>query len=239
MSGHSHWATVKHKKGLEDAKRGKIFSKLNREVSVAVREGGPNPDHNTKLRMLIEKARQYNMPKDNIERIIKKISGGEEAEILESFLFEMIGPGEAAILIEGITDNKNRTLGELKRITTKFDAKLVGEGALKWQFSKKGMIEIEADLTKKEELEMTAIEAGADDIEFGENSMTIYTTPENIDTVRKALEAGGLKVKSFSIVWVANEEKTITPEQQASLEKLFEALDDNDDVQELYTNVNF
>lgn len=239
MSGHSHWATVKHKKGLEDAKRGKIFSKLNREVTVAVREGGPNPDHNTKLRMLIEKARQYNMPKENIERIIKKISGGEDAEVLESFLFEMIGPGETAILIEGITDNKNRTLGELKRIVTKFDAKLVGEGALKWQFSKKGSLEIEADLSKKDELEMMAIEAGADDIEFGENSMNIYTSPENLDAVRKALESSGLKVKSFSVVWVANEEKTITPEQKASLEKLFEALDDNDDVQELFTNVSF
>lgn len=237
MSGHSHWATIKHKKGAEDAKRGKLFSKLNREITVAVRDGGPNLDTNSKLRVLFEKAKEYNMPKDNIDRILKKASGELQGETLEEFIFEIIGPGESAILVEGITDNKNRALGNLKKILSRFDAKLVSEGALKWQFDRKGFIDIEG-VSQNEELEMQAIECGADDIAWGDNSLTIYASPDHLDSVRKALEAKGIKYKTFGFSWVAKEEKNISDDAKQSLEKLFEALDDDDDVQELFSNVS-
>ena len=237
MSVHSLQATIKHKKGAEDAKRGKIFSKLNREIAVAVRDGGPNIETNGKLKVLFEKAREYNMPKDNIDRILKKASGEAQGETLEEFMFEIIGPGESAILVEGITDNKNRALGNLKKILSHFDAKLVSEGALKWQFDRKGFIDVEVP-SRDEELEMKAIECGADDIAWQENLMTIYTSPDNLENVRKALESKNIKAKTFGFSWVAKEEKNISEDAKQSLEKLFEALDDDDDVQELYSNIS-
>lgn len=236
MSGHSHWATIKRKKGAEDAKRGKVFSKLNREITVAVREGGANPENNPKLRMLFDKAREANMPKDNVDRILKKASGELQGEILSEFLFEIIGPGEIAVLVEGITDNKNRALADIKKVLSKMTGKLVSEGALKWQFTKKGYIDV---LLKgdKEENEMNAIDAGAEDIVFSEEMMTIFTSPDQVDSVRKNLEEK-MVVKDFGMTWLPNEKKEVSDNIKESLGKLFDALDDSDDVQEIYTNAD-
>lgn len=240
MSGHSHWATIRHKKGVEDAKRGKLFSKLNREVLIAIKEGGSNPDHNARLRMAIERAREYNMPKDNIDRLIKKATGEKESESLEEFIFEILGPKEMAILAQGITDNKNRALGDIKKILTKTNAKLVAEGALRWMFEKKGEITVEvlSNGKNREELEIISIEAGADDIQWSDTEMFIYTKPEDLEPVRKKLEEHGVKAKSASLSWIAKEQKKLDPQEREDAQKLLELLDDNDDVQELYTNVD-
>ncbi len=240
MSGHSHWATIKHKKGLEDAKRGKLFSKLNREVLVALKEGGPNPDTNARLRMAIERAREYNMPRENIDKIIKKATGEKNAQVLEEFIFEIMGANEVAIMAQGITDNKNRALGEIKKILMRANGKLVAEGALRWMFEKKGEIAIDVPSSNKtaEELEMAAIDAGAQDISAEGNTLLVYTDPGNLDPVKKKLEGAGLKIQSYSLSWVAKETKILGDKEKEEAEKLLEALDDNDDIQELYTNVS-
>lgn len=241
MSGHSHWATVKRGKEIEDKKRGKVFSKMSRIISIAAKEGGKDPETNAKLKSAIEKAREVNLPKDNIERAIKKGVGeldGERME-LEEFAFEAFGPGGIAIIITGITDNKNRALGEVKQILNQNNGKLAGEGSVRWQFERKGTLiaEVIGNATDKDELEMAAIEAGADDIYWHENSLDIYTKPEDLDKVKKAMEAKGVKVNSSSLDWVAKEEISVDEKEKQSCEKLFEALDESDAVQDIYSNL--
>jgi YebC/PmpR family DNA-binding regulatory protein len=236
MSGHSHFATIKHKKGVADEKRGKAFSKMARVISVAAKEGGGDPDSNYKLRMVIDQARGINMPKDNIERAIKKGTGELAGEKLEAVTFEAYGPGKIAIIIEGITDNKNRTLGEVKQILIKYNGKLAGEGSVRWMFERKGAIIIDGSQKPKEELELIAIDAGAEDIlEHDDGFIDIYTKPEDLEKVKKNLEEKEIKIESSSLDWVAKEK--VTTENKESCEKLFEALDDNDAVQDIYSNL--
>ncbi|GAH56951.1 unnamed protein product [marine sediment metagenome] len=190
MSGHSHAKTILHKKQITDAKRGKIFSKLAREISVAAREKGGDPEINSKLRLVIEKARQWNLPKDNIERAIKRGTGELAGEKLKSVLFEAYGPGGIAIIIEGITDNKNRTLGEIKQIFTQNNGKLAGSGSVKWMFERKGCLEVQTEKggykdKKKEDLELLVIEAGAEDIYWHNDLLDVYTKPEELEKVKK------------------------------------------------------
>jgi len=237
MSGHSHWATIKRTKGAEDAKRSKAFSKMARVISVAAREGGSgDPNANPKLRVAIEQAKEFNMPKENVERAIKRGTGELSGEILEEIVFEALGPGGIALIIEGITDNKNRTLGDVKQILNQHNGKLAGEGSVKWMFDRKGIITVAlVPETSKENLEMTAIEAGADDFKWQENDiLEIYTKSEELDLVRKSLEEKGVKVESASLGWIPKEEIEANKE---SAEKLFEALDDNDAVQNIYSNI--
>lgn len=239
MSGHSHWATVKRGKEIEDKKRGKIFSKIGRLISIAAKEGSPDPATNAKLRMAIEKAKEANMPKDNIERAIKKATGGEDGGRLEEISVEAFGPGGIALIITGITDNKNRTLGEIKQIVSQNNGKMAGEGSLRWQFERKGAIVInnEANSINKDDLEMALIEAGADDIKWEENSVGVYTKPEDLDKVKKVIEEKGLKIESSSLDWAAKEEIEIDQKAKEQAQKLFEALDESDDVQDIYSNL--
>lgn len=234
MSGHSHWKTIKFKKGAADAKKGQAFSKISREITMAAKEGGSDLTFNSKLRMIVEKARSFNMPADNIERSIKKGTGELEGGTLETVLFEGYGPGGVAIIVEGITDNKNRTFNEVRQILNQNGGKFVGEGGVKWMFDRKGEITVSSE--NKEEAELAAIEAGADDVVEGQGFLDVYTKPEEIEKVKKAMEEKGLKIESASIGWVAKENITINETDKKACEKLFEALDSSDDVQEIYSN---
>ncbi len=242
MSGHSHWAGIKHKKGLADIQRSKAFSKLAREITIAAREG-PDPAINPKLRTAIEKARSLNMPSENIERAIKKGSGGADAQQLQEILLEAYGPGGVALLITCITDNKNRTLGEIKQILGRFDGKLVEGGAVQWLFERKGEIAInvkaQSSNVKKEDVELAAIEAGAQDLSWDkENTLFVYTTTADLEKVKTALTEKSIVVESAVLSWVAKEHIETSADSKESLQKLFEALDEQDDVQEIYTNAN-
>lgn len=242
MSGHSHWATVKRGKEIEDKKRGKIFSKITRLISIAAKEGLPDPNVNAKLRMAIEKAKEVNMPKDNIERAIKKAAGGEGEGKLEEITVEAFGPGGIALIITGITDNKNRAMGEIKQVVSQNNGKMAGEGSLRWQFERKGVIAVNfqssiSNFQKKEDLEMFAIEAGAEDVLWQGDILEIYTKPESLDKVKKNLEEKNVKIDSSSLEWTAKEEIEVDEKTKEQAEKLFEALDENDDVQDIYSNL--
>ncbi len=238
MSGHSHWSSIKHKKSAEDEKRGKIFSKLSRMISIAAREGG-NPEMNYKLRKALEEAKNLNMPKENIERAIKRGTGELGGEKLEFVSYEAFGPGGIALIIEGITDNKNRTLAEIKQILRKYEGKLAESGSVKWLFERKGVISIHTDDEPRESLELKAIEAGAEDMDFREkeNILDIYTKPEELEKVKKELEEKGLKIDSSSLDWVSREQIEIPTEEKKNIEKLFEELSENDAVQDIYSNL--
>jgi len=242
MSGHSHAKTIKHQKNITDQKRGQMFSKMARVISVTVKEGGPSPETNSKLRVAIETARSLNMPKENIERAIKQAAGGAEGTNLEEVIFEAYGPGGIAIIVEGITDNKNRTLGEIKQIINQNGGKLVGEGGVKWMFERKGCIIVDCklqigDLQNREKLEMLAIEAGASDIYWHAETLDVYTNTGELDKVKKNLEEKGIKTESVSLDWVPKEEISLNEKTKESCQKLFEALDENDAVQEIYSNL--
>ena len=243
MSGHSHFSSIKHKKEITDQKRGKIFSKLARQISVAAREKGGDPEANSVLRMAIEKAKEFNMPKDNIERAIKRGAGELGEEKLEEVIYEAYGPRSIAIIIEGITDNKNRALGEIKKILNQYQGKLASIGSVKWMFERKGVITIEnpkpeaRSPKQKEELELKAIEAGAEDIYWHEDVLDIYTKIEDLEKVKKNLEGQGIKIESASLDWIAKDEVELEEKQKDAAEKLFEALDENDAVQEIYSNL--
>jgi len=229
MSGHSHAKTVARTKNAEDAKRSKTFSKMARFIILAAKEGA-DPDSNYKLRMAIDQAKQVNMPKENIERAIKKGSGELAGENLEEVSFEALGPAGIALIIEGITDNKNRTLQEIKQILNQHNGKIAGEGSVKWMFERKGCIVTE----KKEEIELAAIEAGAEDIKEKEDCLEIYTKPEDLDRVKTNLEKENIKIESAELEWVPKEE--IEGDKEKA-EKLFEQLDENDAVQNIYSNL--
>jgi len=237
MSGHSHFKTVAATKNANDAKRGKIFSKLGRVITIAVKEKGKDPITNAKLKAAIEKAKEFNMPKENIERAILKGAGGLAGENLEEVTFEGFGPGGFALIIEGITDNKNRTLGEVKGILSQYGGKMAGEGAVRWMFDRKGVIAVNPAGKSKEDLELVAIEAGAQDIRSEDSLITITTGPEDLDTVKKNLEQKGLTIESAGLQLVPKETSQVSDKEKAAAQKLFEALDENDAVQDIYSNL--
>ena len=234
MSGHSHAKTVKATKDAADTKRSKEFSKLAKEITIAAREGGGDSASNPRLRSVMEKARSFNMPRDNVERAIKRGTGeGDEAQ-LQEVLFEAYGPGNIAILIQGITDNKNRMLGEIKQILLAHQGKLVEGGAVRWMFEQKGVI-----MTKgvKEDLELAAIEAGAEDMYWHDNEfLDVYTKPEDLEKVREILSQNA-QIESFSLGWVAKERIQASQSDTGAAEKLFEVLEENDSVQSVYSNI--
>jgi len=242
MSGHSHWKKVKHKKGATDIKKSKIFSKLSRAISVAARDKGSDPGMNPKLRLAIEMAHSFSLPKETVERAIKKGAGELEGIKLEEVLFEAYGPGGIAIIIEGITDNKNRALGEIKQILNQNKGKLAKEGSVKWLFERKGVIIVDWKLQienfkNKEELELKAIESGAEDIYWHNGSLDIYTKIEDLEEIKQKLNEEGVKIESTSLDWVAKEELSLNKEQKKASQKLFETLDESEAVQEIYSNI--
>ncbi|MGI6340700.1 MAG: YebC/PmpR family DNA-binding transcriptional regulator [Minisyncoccales bacterium] len=235
MSGHSHWSTIKFKKGVEDAKRSKIFSKLAKEITVAAREHGADLDFNPRLRMVVDKAKLANMPSDNIDKAIKKGTGELKGGNLEEFLLEAYGPEGVAILIEGITDNMNRTINELKQIISKNGGKVVESGAIRWMFEKKGLIFIKRGEKSDEDMELDLINAGADDISTSDDMFVVESRAEKLEETKNSIENMGYKIDDASLAWIPNEKIDADKEKNY---KLFEALDESEDVKEFYYNLN-
>ena len=239
MAGHSKWSKIKRGKAIEDAKRGKIFSKVSRLISVAAKEGGGNPDTNPRLRMAIEQAKSVNMPSEKIKNAIDRGLGRVEGDKMEEFLYEAYGPGNIALLIEGITDNKNRTLAEIRNILSKNGGKLVESGGVSYLFQKKGVITVDKKRIAIEpaDLELLAIDAGAEDTKWRNDVLEIYTPPEKIEVVKIFLEKNNIPC-STSLEWLPlNEIKIPNPKTQQQITKLFEALDEQDEVNEIYSNL--
>ena len=239
MSGHSKWSKIKHKKGILDAKRGKVFSKLARSISVAARISGSDPNFNPSLRLAIEQARSSNMPSDNIEKAIKKATG-QDQEKLEELFIEAYGPGGVALLIETITDNKNRTINELKTILIKYSGKAAAEGSVLWLFKKFGKIIISSPQLKQEDLELLAIEVGAQDIKKEiinqEIKFVILTKPEELEIIRTKFKQNNLILESVGFDFIAQTTVSLDEEQKNKLKLLIKNLDEHEDVQEIYSN---
>ena len=239
MSGHSKWSTIKRKKEVTDAKRGRVFSKLSKLITIAARGGG-DLEINPGLRTIVEKAKQANMPADNIERAIKKGTGELAGAKMEEILYEAYGPGGIAMLIECVTDNTNRTLSEVKNIVSKLGGRFGSAGSVKWMFDRRGYLEIKkADSDKSgDELELAIIDAGAEDFNEKEEIIEIYTRPEDLYKVKNNLENQKIKTANAGLDWLPKNEVKVKDEKVMSqIEKLFEALDEQDDVNEVYSNL--
>jgi len=238
VSGHSKWSSIKHKKGAADAKRGKLFSKLSRAIIVAAREGGGNPADNLALQNAIEKARSYSMPKDNIDRAVAKGSGADaDASAFETVVYEGYGPCGVAIIVEALTDNRNRTAGEVRHTFAKNDGNLGGSGAVSWLFERRGMVVVEADGVDEDELMLAAAEGGADDVAQDGSTYQVTSTPEQLADVRQAVEAAGFTVDAAELTMVPKTTVEVADEAEAKkVLRLIEALEDNDDVQDVYAN---
>jgi YebC/PmpR family DNA-binding regulatory protein len=238
VSGHSKWSTIKHKKGAADAKRGKLFSKLSRAIMVAAKEGGSDPGSNLALQNAIEKARSYSMPKDNIERAIAKGAGeGTDGSIFETVVYEGYGPEGVAVLVEALTDNRNRTASDVRHLFTKFGGNLGATGAVAWQFERRGVVLVPADGVDEDELVLAAADAGADDVERDGSTIVVSSAPEELMGVREALEAAGLELESVGLSMVPKTTVEIADESTAkAVVRLVEGLEDNDDVQDVYAN---
>ncbi len=237
MSGHSKWSTIKHKKAAQDAKRGKAFSKIIKEVTVAARIGGGDLAANPRLRTAIAAAKAENMPKDNIERAIKKGTGELEGANYEEVTYEGYGPGGVAILVETISDNRQRTVADVRHLFAKRGGNLGEPGSVAWIFEKKGLILVEKDKADEETLMTIALEANAEDIQEQESEWEVYTAPESFEDVKSALEANSIPVLSGEITMLPGNTVSIEDEKQASqLLILMEALEENSDVQNVYAN---
>jgi len=237
VSGHSKWSTIKRKKGANDAKRGKIFTKLIKEITVAAKMGGGDPDGNPRLRSAITAAKAENMPKDNIERAIKKGTGDLDGAVYEEILYEGYGPGGVAVLVETMTDNKNRTVADIRHYFAKSNGNLGESGCVGWMFDKRGVIVVDAEGVDEEELMDQAIEAGAEDVVEEENTFQILTAPEDFSEVVDSLEKSGIKTVEASISMVPKNTVEVTEEKSANaLIKLLDNLEDHDDVQKVHAN---
>lgn len=237
MSGHSKWSTIKRKKGANDAKRGKIFTKLIKEITVAAKMGGGDIDGNPRLRSAVTAAKSENMPKDNIERAIKKGTGDVGGAVYDEILYEGYGPGGVAVLVETMTDNKNRTVADIRHFFAKSNGNLGESGCVGWMFDKRGVIVIDADGVDEEELMDLAIEAGAEDVVEDESTFQVITAPEDFSEVVDILEKNGIKAVEASISMVPKNTVEVTEEKPArSLLKLLENLEDHDDVQKVHAN---
>ena len=238
MSGHSKWATIKRAKGAADAKRGQLFTKLGHEIMIAAREGGGDPDSNFRLRLVLDKARQANMPKDNIERAIQRGTGTlKDGANFEEVNYEGYGPHGTAFLLEGLTDNKNRTVADVRHVFARYGGNLGADGCVAWMFSRKGYIEILIGDQDPDEIALIAIDAGAEDVEYDENSVEIYTQPNDLHSVQAVL-AESYSVETSELSWVPQSRQTLDEKQTLQTMKLIEALEDLDDVRQVSTNLD-
>ena len=237
MSGHSKWSTIKHKKGAADAKRGKIFTRILKEMTVAARMGGGDPAGNPRLRAAVAEAKANNMPKDNIERAIKRGSGELEGVTYEEQTYEGYGPGGVAVIVETLTDNGNRTTPEIRHIFEKNGGNLGTPGSVKFQFEKKGYFAIEKSAVNEDKLMEIALEAGADDLQTGDNDVyEIYTTPDTFEPVREALEANKIATVEAKLGLIPSRYVSVDEQKSKAVMRLLEMLDDHDDVQNVYSN---
>jgi YebC/PmpR family DNA-binding regulatory protein len=237
MSGHSHFAGIKHRKGINDAKRAKVFSKLAKPITIAAQEGGGNPNTNFKLRMTIDKAREFNMPKENIERAIKRGIGELKGEVIQEIIYEAKGPGNVLMLIKAATDNRNRTVSEIKSILNKLDGKMGEAGSSMWNFEQAGNILIDFSDKNLDELELLAIDAGAKDTKIEGTTLNIFTEIKDLQKVKTGLEEKKITILEASLVFVPKSTIKIDENVRIKYEKLLEALDDQDDVSEIYDNL--
>jgi YebC/PmpR family DNA-binding regulatory protein len=236
MSGHSKWSQIKRQKGANDAKRGAVFTKIGREIAIAARAGGGDPDANYRLRLAVDKARSVNMPADNIKRAIERAVGGDKAEQFEEIIYEGYGPGGVAILVETATDNRNRTAAEIRSLFTKAGGQLAGSGAVAWQFEPHGVIAVPRDGQDPDEVALAAIDAGAEDVDTEADPLEIVTEPGHLETVRKSLEAAGIKVEHAEITMQAKTTAEIDDSHARQNMRLIENLEDLDDVQRVSAN---
>ncbi len=238
MSGHSKWANIKIKKGKTDAVRGSVFTKIGRELAVAVKAGGPDPNNNSRLRDVIAKAKQANMPNDNITRSIKKASGELNSVNYEDMVYEGYAAGGVAVIVEALTDNKNRTAGDVRHIFDKYGGAMGSTGCVSYLFNRKGVIIVEQKDMTEDDIMMIALESGADDVITGEDVYELYTMPQDLEQVRTALTDAGLEILSSDIEYIAD--LYIDPPEKniSSIQKLLEKLEENDDVQDVYHNAN-
>ncbi len=238
MSGHSHWATIKHKKGAIDAKRGKLFSKLSRAIIIAARHGGGDPEMNLKLRYAIDKAREVSMPKDNIERAIKRGTGEVEGQTFEEVTYEGYGPGGVAILVETLTDNRNRTNSEIRKIFERSGGKMGSAGNVGYLFERKGVFSIDASTVDEDTLMSIALDAGAEDLKRAGSTFDVTCDPTAFNQVQEALTKNNLKPTVAEISQVPKVPVDVDTETGKKVLRLMEALNDQDDVQNVYSNVN-
>ncbi|MBU5485527.1 YebC/PmpR family DNA-binding transcriptional regulator [Clostridium sp. MSJ-11] len=240
MSGHSKWHNIQAKKGKTDAKRGKIFTKIGKELAIAAKDGGSNPETNSKLRDVIAKAKANNMPQDTVMRAIKKGSGELDNVNYEEIVYEGYGPFGVAVIVSALTDNKNRTAGNVRPAFTKFGGNLGANGCVGWMFQQKGQIVIERkEEMDEEEIMMAAIEAGAEDFQPSEEAFEIITSVEDFGTVREALEKMGFEFISAELTMIPDTTMSLSMEESETIQKLIDKLEDDDDVQNVYHNADF
>ena len=240
MSGHSKWKTIKRQKGAADAKRGAAFTKLTREIMTAAREGGGNPEANFKLRLAVDKAKANAMPKENIERAIARATGADkDAAAFETILYEAYGPHGSGVLIQVVTDNRNRAVGELRRVITRGNGNMAEAGSVSWQFTRKAYIAMPAAGNDPDRVFEVAVDAGADDVLAGEDLIEVYAPPEKFGAVVHALEKAGIKPSESELRMEPNQKMELDPDSTVSVMKMIEQLEELDDVQNVYTNVEF
>jgi YebC/PmpR family DNA-binding regulatory protein len=236
MSGHSKWHTIKHKKGAADAKRGKIFTRVIKELTVAARNGGGDPNMNPRLRTIIAEAKAANMPRENIERAIRRGTGEEPGVSYEEITYEGYGPGGVAILIQVLTDNKNRSVGEIRHLLAKYNGNLAAENSVAWMFTRKGQVYVEKDKADEEKLLDAALEAGADDVSDDGGAWEVISAPETFEAVRDAVKALGVEPVSAEVAMVPQNYVKLQGTDARTMLKLMEMLDDHDDVQHVWAN---
>lgn len=238
MSGHSKWKTIKHQKGVADARRGQLFTRLAREIAMAAREGGGNPDSNFKLRLAMDKARAHSMPKDNVERAIKRGTGEDkEGAAFETVTYEGYAPHGVAVLMQVVTDNKNRTVADLRHVITRAGGSMAEAGAVGWQFTRKAYITLPAAGSDPEKVFETAVEAGADDVITGDEEIEIFAPAESFHAVVQALEKAGAKISESELRLEPNQKIELDPEAAAQVLHVLEELEELDDVQNIYSNL--
>jgi len=237
MSGHSKWSTIKRKKAAADAKRGALFTKMAREIQIAAREGA-DPETNFKLRLAIEKAKSINMPKENIERAIRRGAGLEKGEAIEEIMYEGYGPHGVAMLVQVVTDNRNRAVAEVRRLFNRSGGSLGEQGCVAWQFQPKGYITINPDEHDPLELFEWAVEAGAEDVDISEDLVEVYTSLEDFKTVREALLQRGVKLETAEVSWVPTNPISLGPKEAFQNMNLINQLEELDDVAQVYSNLN-
>lgn len=239
MSGHSKWATTKRKKAKIDGARAKVWNRINKELTVASRMGGEDPDANPRLRLAVTKAKAANMPSKNIETAILKGAGKLEGQTYEEIVYEGYGPGGIAIILETMTDNKNRTVGEIRNLFSKNGGNLAQDGAVAWMFEQKGKVVVQAPNLTEDEATELAIDVGGEDVQLGDEAWEILTAPDDLAAVAKAVEAKGLTVSEAEFTRIPKNTTVVPDEDAPRVMKLLDILDDHDDVQNLYSNVEF
>jgi YebC/PmpR family DNA-binding regulatory protein len=236
MSGHSKWHTIKHKKGAADAKRGKAFTRIIKELTVAARNGGGDPGSNPRLRTIIADAKANNMPRENIERAIRRGTGEEPGVTYEEITYEGYGPGGVALLIQSLTDNKNRTVGEIRHLLSKHNGNLAAENSVSWMFTRKGQVVVEKERADEETLLAAALDAGADDMNDDGSAWEVVCAPESLETVRDAVKGLGIEPASAEVAMIPQNYVKLQGKEAQQMLKLMEALDDHDDVQHVWAN---